>query len=69
MMYATLLAQAAIVVSLALFGGPVSTADPVKHPIVATAGTPAPYDRARLHCRLYFGCAPASSLAVGSVQD
>lgn len=69
MMYATLLAQAAIVVSLALFSGPVSTADPVKHPVVATAGTLAEHNRARLHCRLYFGCAPASSLVVNSFQN
>jgi hypothetical protein len=69
MMYATLLAQAAIVASLALFSGPASTADSVRHPYIDAAGMPAAYGKARLHCRLYFGCAPASSLTVDSLQD
>ncbi len=69
MMYATLLAQAALVASLALFGSPASTAAPAQPPIIAATGAPAVHDKSKLRCRLYFGCVPASSTAVDSFQD
>jgi hypothetical protein len=69
MMYATLLAQAALIASLALFGGPASPGDTARHSLIATAGAPVAHDKGRLRCRLYFGCAPVASLAVDSSQD
>jgi hypothetical protein len=73
MMYATLLAQAAIIASLALFAGPVSTigsaADSANRPSIATAGVAAAHDKTRLRCRIYFGCAPSASSAIDSPQE
>jgi hypothetical protein len=69
MMYATLLAQAALIASLALFGGRASPGDTTGHLLIATAGAPATHDKARLRCRLYVGCAPAASLAIDSPKD
>ena len=73
MMYATLLAQAAIIASLALFAGPVSTigsaSDSTNRPSIATAGAAAAHDKTRLRCRLYFGCAPTILPAIDSPQD
>jgi hypothetical protein len=73
MMYSTLLAQAALIASLALLGGPASTvgaaAGSIAPTVIATAGMPATHDKARLRCRLYFGCAPTPSAAIDSSQD
>ena len=69
MMYATLLAQAAIIASLALFAGPSSTYHSTDRPPVFAAGAIAAHDKTKLRCRLYFGCTPAASAAIGPSLD
>ncbi len=64
MVYGILVAQAAIIASVALFDGTISTVD--LHDSSGRLSAIAPvervtaHDKPKLRCRLYFGCAPSS---------
>jgi hypothetical protein len=63
----TLALQAAALAFALLLSGPTSqpTEDAPK-PVVRTS---MPADAQRLHCRLYFGCAPAQKVSAVGVKD
>ncbi len=69
MMYATLLAQAAIIASLALLGGPPASTGLAANVVEPPRAASVTLEKAKLRCRLYFGCAPSSVLVTDSPPD
>jgi hypothetical protein len=67
-MYPTLDLQAAALAFALLMTAPASLqpAEGTPRPVIRTAG---PADPQRLHCRLYFGCAPEQKASAERARD
>ncbi len=76
MMYATFLAQAALIASVLLCGIPPATGQQAEgRPSPQVAANPLPggeqliaRENGKLRCRLYFGCVPSAHVAVNSAH-
>jgi hypothetical protein len=67
-MYPTLALQAAALAFALLMAAPASL-QPAESMPSAVIRTAAPPDPQRLHCRLYFGCAPMQKASAESARD